>query len=217
MEHTAPRATSSTVNRKATAPTAHPCAKESSQTERLPLEVGAAKSGGYWGSRWHRYGAPSKNDPEDWHATPAFCLLWEPETQTGERREALWTLGPVQNRAEEAHEGLRSYASLNKKLTKKPNQNPHKKNKRKKRKAPFPCWKKHKQVISTTQDPGSVARGTSGALGLQSMATVQALRIVGTSFNAQNLNQSATNCFFEKRCLLNNFNCHKMTKMGFKN
>ena len=134
MEHTAPRATSSTVNRKATAPTAHPCAKESSQTERLPLEVGAAKSGGYWGSRWHRYGAPSKNDPEDWHATPAFCLLWEPETQTGERREALWTLGPVQNRAEEAHEGLRSYASLNKKLTKKPNQNPHKKTKERKEK-----------------------------------------------------------------------------------
>jgi hypothetical protein len=28
-------------------------------------------------------------------------------------------------------------------------------------------------------------------------------------FSAQSLNQSSTNCFFEKRCLLNNFNCHK--------
>lgn len=37
----------------------------------------------------------------------------------------------------------------------------------------------------------------------------------GIFVSAPNLNQSATNCFFEKRCLLNNFNCHKMTKMGF--
>lgn len=42
-------------------------------------------------------------------------------------------------------------------------------------------------------------------------------QVTGYVFSAQNLNQSGTNCFFEKRCLLNNFNCHKMTKMGFKN
>lgn len=55
-----------------------------------------------------------------------------------------------------------------------------------------------------------------GVLSPQLLRTVRALSEVGV-FYAQNLNQSATNCFFEKRCLLNNFNCHKMTKMGFKN
>lgn len=100
----------------------------------------------------------------------------------------------------------------------KPNQCPHKK---KERKSPSPGWRKHKQITSTMRDPGCVARGTSdgpaGGLGPQPTAAVQALGNVGASVTAQNLNQSATNCFFEKRCLLNNFNCHKMTKMGFKN
>lgn len=56
-----------------------------------------------------------------------------------------------------------------------------------------------------------------GVLSPQFTLTVQALSNTDSSFSAENLNQSATNCFFEKRCLLNNFNCHKMTKMGFKN
>lgn len=205
------------MSQRATAPTAHPHAKESSQTGWLPLEVGAAKSGGHWGSRCHRRGVPSKNDPEDGHAAPALCLLWEPETQTGERREALWTLGPVQNRAEKAHEGLWSCASLNKKQIKKNQPKPPQKKTKERKEKLLPLAGKN---ISKSHPPRETLAVWQEAL-LRPWPAVHSNRPgserCGYFISAQNLNQSATNCFFEKRCLLNNFNCHKMTKMGFKN
>lgn len=102
-----------------------------------------------------------------------------------------------------------------------------------KKKKPAPKQKKMKPLLIlvgkkkqakahwTEKVLASVARGTSDTCGGQPRPAVHGnrpgLRNVGILFSAQNLNQSGTNCFFEKRCLLNNFNCHKMTKMGFKN
>lgn len=131
MKHTAPRATASTVNQKATAPTAHSCAEESGQTERPPLEAGAAKPG-----RGPPGGAADTDVghlPRTIRKTDTLHLPFasggnlKPKRGRGGKLSEPWGLYRT---AEEAHEGLWSRASLKRKQTKTQPMSPQKKRKK---------------------------------------------------------------------------------------
>ena len=158
------------MNQKATVPTAHSRAEESGQTEQPALELGAAKSG---------RGPPGGAADTDVGHLPRTIqktdMLHLPFASGGNlkpkrgRRGKLSEPWGLYKTAEAAHEGLWSRASLTRKQTKKPNQHPHKKKKKKENLLPLAgenISKSHPPCETLARVARGTSDGTAGGLGL---------------------------------------------------